>query len=175
MHYHGLISLTIAALTVASKGSIISRRTKVSCLCEDEAWDITRRWLGLFSTDGLSSKEELATVVSPNIKSYDNTFVPVVTGIDELWEVITEPGNRTTTNETQTPSFLLHSCDQIAFNWKYTAVTTGYNSTVPVGTPVYVTGNDILRVDLETGLVSNATASGDWILLARQLGGTCSI
>ncbi|KZL67427.1 hypothetical protein CI238_01068 [Colletotrichum incanum] len=175
MYYPGLLSLAVATLIGASEVPAISRRTKVSCLCEDEAWDITRRWLGLFSTGGLSSKEELATIVSPNIKSYDDTFVPVVTGIDELWEVITEPGNKTTTNETQTPSFLLYSCDQIAFNWKYTAVTTGYNSSVPVGTPVYVTGNDILRVDLETGLVSNATSCGNWILLAHQLGGTCSI
>ncbi|WDK15279.1 hypothetical protein CGRA01v4_06560 [Colletotrichum graminicola] len=175
MYFPSLLSLAITAFAATSQASRPSRRDKVSCLCEDEAWDITRRWLGIFSTGGVSSKEDLATIVSPNIKSYDATFVPVVIGIDELWDVLTESGDRTTTDELQTPNFLLHSCDQIAFSWEYTAVTTGLNSTVPAGTPVYVTGNDILRVDLNTGLVSNATSCGDWILLARQLGGTCDI
>ncbi|KAK1964353.1 hypothetical protein LY78DRAFT_714816 [Colletotrichum sublineola] len=175
MYRVNLLSVVIAAFAVTSQASRQSRREQVACLCEDEAWDITRRWLGLFSTGGVSSKAELATIVSPDIKSYDAAFVPVVIGIDELWDVLTETGDSTTTDEMQTPTFLLHSCDQIAFNWKYTAVTTGLNSTVPAGTPVYVAGNDILRVDLRTGLVSNATSCGDWILLARQLGGTCNI
>ncbi|KAK1982895.1 hypothetical protein LZ30DRAFT_589524 [Colletotrichum cereale] len=174
MHHLGFPSLALAAITETFQASRLSRRKKESCLCEDEAWDITRRWLGLFSTGGLSSKEELPTIVSPNIKSYKAPFVPVVNGIDELWDVITEPGDRTTTNEMQAPSFLLYSCNQIAFNCEYTAAITGLNSTVLAGTPVYVTGNDILRVDLETGLVSNATSCGDWILLARQLCGTCN-
>nr|XP_036576445.1 uncharacterized protein CTRU02_13650 [Colletotrichum truncatum]KAF6783183.1 hypothetical protein CTRU02_13650 [Colletotrichum truncatum] len=100
----------------------------VSCLCEDEAWHITRRWLNVFSTGGISSKAELATIVTPDVKSYDDTFGPPTIGIDQLWGNITAPGNSTTTNVTQTPSFLLHSCDQIAYNWLYTAVTTGYNS-----------------------------------------------
>ncbi|KAL0941292.1 uncharacterized protein CTRU02_204055 [Colletotrichum truncatum] len=147
----------------------------VSCLCEDEAWHITRRWLNVFSTGGISSKAELATIVTPDVKSYDDTFGPPTIGIDQLWGNITAPGNSTTTNVTQTPSFLLHSCDQIAYNWLYTAVTTGYNSTVPPGTPVSFTGNDIIRIDLRTRLISNATSAGQWILLARQLGGTCTV
>lgn len=49
------------------------------------------------------------------------------------------------------------------------------DSTVPVGTPVELKGIDILAVDLETRLIYNATSSGDWITLARQLGETCNI
>ncbi|KAK1994084.1 hypothetical protein LX36DRAFT_751959 [Colletotrichum falcatum] len=128
MYRVGLLSMAIAAFAAASQAYRLPRRDTVSCLCEDEAWDIARRWLGLFSTGGVSSREELATIASPGIKSYDAAFVPVVTGIDELWDVLTEPGDGTTTSEAQTPSLLLHSCDQIAFNWKYTAITTGLNS-----------------------------------------------
>ncbi|KAK2060106.1 hypothetical protein LY76DRAFT_472146, partial [Colletotrichum caudatum] len=159
---------------LTSQASRPSRRDKVSCLCEDEGWNTARQWLGLFSTGGVSSKGELARIVILHTKLFqlhDAAFVPVVVGTDEPWDILTEPGDSTTANEMQTPSFLLHSCDQIAFNWEYTAVTTGLNPTVPAGTPVYLTGNDVLRVDLGTGLVSNATSCGDWILLARQVGG----
>ncbi|KAK2035049.1 hypothetical protein LX32DRAFT_688728 [Colletotrichum zoysiae] len=128
MYRVSLLSLATTAFASTSQASRPARRDKASCLCEDEAWDTARRWLGLFSTGGVSSKEDLATIVSPNVKSYDAAFVPVVVGIDELWDVLAEPGDGTTTDGMQTPSFLLRSCDQIAFNWEYTAVATGLNS-----------------------------------------------
>ncbi|OLN81870.1 hypothetical protein CCHL11_06996 [Colletotrichum chlorophyti] len=180
-YYLSLFSVALAALAVTAQGRDHSDSSSgdeawVPCLCEEEAWDIARRWLDIFSTGGgVSSKAELATIVSPDIKSYDYTYGPPVIGIDRFWEVLIAPTSETTTNMTQTPTFLLHTCDQIAFNWRFTAATTGFNSSVPAGTTVSLTGNDILRVDLETGLISNATSNGDWILLARQLGGNCNI
>lgn len=42
--------------------------------------------------------------------------------------------------------------------------------TVPPGTPLEFKGNDILHVDLKTRLIDNATSSGDWLNLARELG-----
>lgn len=125
----GLFLIGLACFISATQGSFLSRRRVVSCLCEDEAWYITRRWLDIFSTNGgINTKAKLATIVSPNLKSYDATFGPPTIGIDQLWDALTAPGNATTTNVTQSPTFLLHSCDQIAYNWQYTAVTTGYNS-----------------------------------------------
>ncbi|KAK1658462.1 hypothetical protein BDP55DRAFT_397201 [Colletotrichum godetiae] len=176
MRSFALVSTLLTALAAVSTGSFLSPRRELSlCLCEDEAWDITRQWLGIFSTPGVSSKAELATIVSQNLTSYDDTFGSPTIGIDQLWAALTAGGNATTANVTQAPNFLLHTCDQIAYNWQYTAVTTGYNSTVPVGTPVTFTGNDIIRVDLATRLVSNATSAGNWILLARQLGDSCNV
>lgn len=171
-----LVSILLTDLVAVSSGSSLSPRREIPlCLCEDEAWDITSRWLSVFSTPGVSSKAELATIVSQNLTSYDDTFGPPTIGIDGLWAALTAGGNATTANVTQTPNFILHSCDQIAYNWQYTAVTTGYNSTVPVGTPVAFTGNDIIRIDLATRLVSNATSAGNWIILARQLGDSCNV
>ncbi|TEA21041.1 hypothetical protein C8034_v007485 [Colletotrichum sidae] len=170
------VALTAFAATASARVSATNApRHEVSCLCEDEAWDIARRWLRIFSTNGVSGKEEVAAIVSANLTSQDNTFGKPTYTLDEFWDAISAPGNKTTTNVTQVPAFLLHTCDQIAFNWKYDGVTTGFNSTVPPGTAVAFTGNDILRVDLETRLISNATSCGDWILLARQLGGSCTL
>jgi hypothetical protein len=44
------------------------------------------------------------------------------------------------------------------------------NRTVPAGTYLEFKGNDIITVELGSRLVSNATSSGDWINLARELG-----
>lgn len=52
---------------------------------------------------------------------------------------------------------------------------SNYGRSVPAGTKVAFEGNDILTVDLDTKLIYNATSSGDWILLARQLGQTCDV
>ncbi|KAI9162975.1 hypothetical protein HJFPF1_04570 [Paramyrothecium foliicola] len=172
---------TLAALATAVQGTVEPRLPTEdvdhqTCLSREEAWSITRRWLDIYSTNGgISTKAELATIVSPDIKSYDYTFGPPVFGIDQLWDVLTAPANATTTNITQAPNFLLHTCKEIAYNWQYTAVTTGYNSTVPAGTPVSLTGNDILLIDLKTRLISNATSCGDYILLAQQLGDSCNV
>ncbi|KAF9878886.1 hypothetical protein CkaCkLH20_03786 [Colletotrichum karsti] len=103
---------------------------EVSCLCEDEAWDIAKRWLSIFSTGGVSSKAEVATIVSANLTSYDETEGGPLIGIDQFWDAVSAEANSnsTATNVTQTPVLLLHSCDQIAYNWQLTAVTTGLNS-----------------------------------------------
>ncbi|KAI8246565.1 hypothetical protein K4K55_007805 [Colletotrichum sp. SAR 10_96] len=187
MRHSALLTIALTAFATTAHGrtmttttnspSLPSSHSKVqlSCLCEDEAWSIARRWLSIFDTPLTSTKADLAAVVSPNVTSYDDTFGPPTLNIDQLWDAIITPQNATTTNSTQTPTFLLHSCDQIAYNWQYTAVTTGYNSTVPAGTPVSFTGNDILRVDLKTRLISNATSCGDWILLSRQLGNSANV
>ncbi|KDN64784.1 hypothetical protein CSUB01_08669 [Colletotrichum sublineola] len=175
MHYLTLTSVAIATLTATTRGSVVSLGEGPSCLCHEEALDIANRWLSIFSTGGVSGKEEVATIVSQDLISADETFGPPTYGIDAFWEAIKTPSN-TTTNVTQAATFFIHTCDQIAFNWQYNAVTTGYNSTVPVGTPVSFTGNDILKVDLETRLVSNATSCGQWILLAQKLGGrSCTV
>lgn len=129
-----LLPLALTALAGApqnEKGCTPSppKDHEAACLCGDEAWEISRRWLDIFSTGGISSKAELATIVSPDVKSYDDTFGPPTIGIDQLWEAVSAPsGNTTTTDVKQTPLFLLHSCDQIAYSWRYTAVTTGFNS-----------------------------------------------
>lgn len=101
------------------------------CLTEAEARNITARWLDVFSTPGVSSKAELGTIVAPDIRSWDDTFGPPTYGIDELWDAIAPGGNSSTTDVKQTATLLLHTCDQIAYNWEYTAVTTGFNSWVP--------------------------------------------
>lgn len=54
------------------------------CLTYDEALDISTRWLSIFSTGGVTSKAELATIVSKDIASYDDTFGPPTFGINEL-------------------------------------------------------------------------------------------
>lgn len=47
---------------------------------------------------------------------------------------------------------------------------TDDDRTVPAGTYLEFKGIDIISVDLDTRLVYNATSSGDWINLARELG-----
>ncbi|KZL77402.1 hypothetical protein CT0861_03122 [Colletotrichum tofieldiae] len=175
MRYLTLILVAVAAFTSTSRGSLLSRWRSAPCLCDYEALDIANRWLSIFSTGGVSGKEEVATIVSQNLVSADETFGPPTFGIDAFWDAVKTPSS-TTTNITQATNFFIHTCDQIALNWQYTAVTTGFNSTVPAGTPVSFTGNDILVVDLKTRLISNATSSGQWILLAQQLGGrSCTV
>ncbi|KAH6671495.1 hypothetical protein F5X68DRAFT_235877 [Plectosphaerella plurivora] len=164
---YSIIPFILAAVGLSPKGR--------PCLTEHEARNLTQRWLDVFSTPGVSSKVELATIVTHDIKSWDDTFGPPTFGIDQLWDAVSAGGNSTTTDVKQTATLLLHTCDQIAYNWEYTAVTTGFNTTVPAGKPVSFTGNDILRVDLESRLVSNATSCGEWILLAQQLGESCSV
>ncbi|KAF5510324.1 hypothetical protein CGCS363_v003284 [Colletotrichum siamense] len=61
---------------------------------------------------------DLAAVVAENVTSYNDTFSPPTLNINQLWDAIITPQNATTTNSTQTPTFLLHSCDQIAYNWQ---------------------------------------------------------
>ncbi|KAF4843159.1 hypothetical protein CGCSCA2_v014344 [Colletotrichum siamense] len=140
MRHSALLTIALTAFAATAHGrtmttttnppSLPSSHSKVqlSCLCEDEAWDIARRWLAIFDTPLTSTKTQLAAVVAENVTSYDDTFGPPTLNIDQLWDAIITPQNATTTNSTQTPTFLLHSCDQIAYNWQYTAVTTGYNS-----------------------------------------------
>ncbi|TQN66934.1 hypothetical protein CSHISOI_08510 [Colletotrichum shisoi] len=165
-------------MAATSQASGSSHRKKAPCLRDDEALRIANRWLSIFSTGGVSGKAEVAKIVSRDLVSADDTFGPPTFGIDAFWDAITPPANspRTTTNVTQSANFLLHTCDQIAFNWQYRGVTTGFNSTVPARTSVAFTGNDIIQVDLKTRLISNATSSGQWILLAQQLGGrSCGV
>ena len=98
------------------------------CLSYDDALEISTRWLSIFSTGGVTSKAELATIVSKDIASYDDTFGPPTFGINELWAAVTAPGKYPTTDVKQYPLWLFHSCDQIGLHWQYTAVTTGYEA-----------------------------------------------
>ncbi|KAJ0162415.1 hypothetical protein CTA2_4604 [Colletotrichum tanaceti] len=178
MHHLTLFSVAVAAMAATAQAFGSSRWRKAPCLCDEEALDIANRWLSIFSTGGVSGKEEVATIVSRDLVSADETFGPPTFGIDAFWAAVTPPAGspRTTTNVTQSANFFIRTCDQIAFNWQYNGVTTGFNSTVPAGTSVAFTGNDIIQVDLETRLISNATSSGQWILLAQQLGGrSCGV
>jgi hypothetical protein len=99
-----------------------------ACLSYAEALDISTRWLNVFSTGQVTSKKQLATIVSQDIASYDDTFGAPTFGIGQLWAAISSGGESPTANVTQTPLFLIHSCDQIGLNWVYDAVTTGYKS-----------------------------------------------
>ncbi|EFQ35782.1 uncharacterized protein GLRG_10977 [Colletotrichum graminicola M1.001] len=127
MRYLALISVAVATLGAISRGSALSLWEEPSCLCRDEALDIANRWLSIFSTGGVSGKEEVATIVSQDLVSADETFGPPTYGIDAFWEAIKTPSNLTT-NVTQATTFFIHTCDQIALNWQYDAVSTGYNS-----------------------------------------------
>jgi hypothetical protein len=49
------------------------------------------------------------------------------------------------------------------------------DSSVAAGKDVSFSGIDILEVDLKDRLISKATSSGNWILLANQLGETCTV
>ena len=77
---------------------------------------------------------DLTGTLDPNITSYDETFSgpysdgPGIVGIKAFFESVTAPGNSSTTNVTQTPLFLLHSCDQIAYRWQYKGYSTGFES-----------------------------------------------
>ncbi|KAH6691458.1 hypothetical protein F5X68DRAFT_229311 [Plectosphaerella plurivora] len=146
------------------------------CLGEDEAFDISRRWLDVFASEGgSSSKAELATVVAADIVSIDETFGPPTIGIDDLWDVIVAGDNQTTTNIKYTPGVVLNKCKEISVSWVYTAVTTGTNTSVAAGKAVTFTGIDLLEINLKDRLISKATSSGNWIVLANQLGETCMV
>lgn len=97
------------------------------CLTYDEAWNISTRWLSIFSTGGVTSESQLATIVAPNLYSVDDTFGPPTTTLDELWQGISAGGESPTTNVTQFPLYLIHSCGDIGVRWQYQGVTTGYN------------------------------------------------
>ena len=98
------------------------------CLTYDEALDISTRWLSIFSTGVVTSKAELATIVSKDIASYDDTFGPPTFGINELWAAVSAPGKYPTTDVKQYPLWLFNNCDQIGLNWQYEAVTSGYGA-----------------------------------------------
>lgn len=114
------VPLLLSALGASPDGLI--------CLGEKEALDISKRWLDVFASDGVSSKAELATVVAADIESIDETFGAPTKGINDLWDVVVAGDNQTTTNIKYTPGVVLNTCDAIAVSWKYTAVTTGSNS-----------------------------------------------
>ncbi|KAF6794607.1 hypothetical protein CSOJ01_13650 [Colletotrichum sojae] len=177
-----IITAALAALATAAPNKWIHVSdvevddSAYDCLCEDEAWDIARRWLAIFDQEGLEGgKDELATIVAEDLASYDETFGAPTLSLDELWTAVQPYANPTTEDVSYDVNFLLHTCDQIALNWRYAAVTTGYNSTVPAGTPVSLTGTDILRIDLEDRLITNATSNGDWILQSRTLGNVAAL
>ena len=58
------------------------------CLTDSEALDISTRWLSIFSTGEVTSKKQLATIVSQDIASYDDTFGDPTFGINELWAAV---------------------------------------------------------------------------------------
>lgn len=119
-------TLTVSLLASASVSA--GRTHGTNCLSYDEALDISTRWLSVFSTGVVTSEAQLATIVSQDIASYDDTFGDPTFGIDELWAAISGGGKTTTTDVKQTPLFLIHTCDDIGLNWVYNAVTTGYKS-----------------------------------------------
>ena len=119
---------TLCCLLSLPASEAHSYQPKEGCLTYDEALSISTRWLSIFSTGGVTSKAELATIVSKDIASYDDTFGPPTFGINELWAAVTAPGKYPTTDVKQFPLWLFHSCDQIGLRWQYEAVTTGYES-----------------------------------------------
>ena len=99
------------------------------CLSDVEALDISRNWLRIWSTGEIKNKEELATIVTADIQSYDETFGGPTTTLDELWDASTfaDPYIR---DVKQAPLFAIHSCDQISVRWGYSSYSTGYNKYV---------------------------------------------
>jgi hypothetical protein len=105
------------------------------CLSYTEALDIATRWLHIWWTGDLISKSQLSTIVTDNIASYDETFGGPTLNLDELFTEVdaaspSNSGPSKVTNVTQSPLFLIQSCDGIAVRWEYKGVTTGYNSYV---------------------------------------------
>lgn len=123
---HLLPILSVLLLSASEAKSWPAHGSK--CLTDPEALDISTRWLSIFSTGKVTSKKQLATIVSQDIASYDDTFGAPTFGIDELWAAVAAPGKYPTTDVKQFPLWLFHSCDQIGLRWQYEAVTTGYES-----------------------------------------------
>ena len=125
LYYSLLLSLVYLSAVFASDGHSWPAHGG-HCLTYDEALDISTRWLSIFSTGGITSKAEVATIISKDIASYDDTFGPPTFGIDELYAAVTAPGKYPTTDVKQYPLWLFHNCDQIGLHWQYSAVATGY-------------------------------------------------
>ena len=129
MHLFNTHLLSFLALLLLSSSEAKSWPTHGSrCLTDPEAFDISTRWLSIFSTGEVTSKKQLATIVSQDIASYDDTFGDPTFGIDELWAAVSAPGKYPTTDVKQYPLWLFHSCDQIGLRWQYEAVTTSYEA-----------------------------------------------
>lgn len=97
------------------------------CLTDAESLSIATAWEAVWDTGAITAITQLESIVTPGIQNLDETS-GLIDGIQALFDTITAPGNYTTTNTKQVPLFLIHSCDQIAVRWEYTAITTGYES-----------------------------------------------
>lgn len=105
-----------------------AKPAKCPCLTDAEANDLATKWLHLWDTNAVSSLSDLTSVLAPTITSYDEAYGGPIVGIEAFLETVTAPGNYTTPDVKQFPLFVIHSCDQIATRWGYTALTTGYES-----------------------------------------------
>eukprot|EP01099_Mayorella_cantabrigiensis_P008498 TRINITY_DN7995_c0_g1_i1.p1 TRINITY_DN7995_c0_g1~~TRINITY_DN7995_c0_g1_i1.p1 ORF type:complete len:189 (-),score=9.73 TRINITY_DN7995_c0_g1_i1:257-823(-) len=148
----------------------------LNCLTVAQALDIATRYLSCYNSGAVKTLYDLAGIISPNFTSYDETGTgpysdgPATVGIDAFFQSLTASGPSAFGNAVQYPLFVLHDCTRISYRWKFEGWSTGYNATVPAGTYLEFKGTDIISVDLDTMLVFNATSSGDWINLARELG-----
>jgi hypothetical protein len=98
------------------------------CLTTSEANYLATAWLHIWDTNAVSSLADLTPILSSDIASYDESYGGPTLGIDALLAELTAPGNYTTTDISQFPLFVIHSCDQVVTRWGYTALTTGYES-----------------------------------------------
>jgi len=167
-----LSSFSVALLTLTST---IVAKSPPACLSDKEADTIATNWLKLWSVGGVSTLSALAEVVTSDIENYDYSYGDPNIGIQSLYETLTATGNFTTSDVQQFPLFTIHSCDQVVTRWGYTAKSTGFESTLPVGTPVSLYGIEILHVRLDSRLIFNATSSADWVNLARGIGETVNL
>ncbi|KPI39220.1 uncharacterized protein AB675_5224 [Cyphellophora attinorum] len=149
----------------------------VKCLSDAEASQIASRYIALYDTGAVSQLSDLTSIVTQNFTSYDGTGTgpydngPSTVGAQAFYESLTaSTGPSSFTDSVQSPVFVIHTCDTVVYRWQFTAVSTGYNATVPAGTKLAFEGTDIVQVDLSSKLIYNATSSGDWINLARELG-----
>lgn len=148
-----------------------------NCLTNTEALSIASRYLSTYNTGAVTALSDLSSIVAENFTSYDETGTgpyqsgPATDSREAFYESLTaNTGPSSFTNATQSVLFALHDCERVAYRWMFEAVSTGYNATAPAGTKLEFKGTDIINVDLKTRLVTNATSSGDWINLARELG-----
>lgn len=100
-----------------------------SCLSDQEAASISKRWLAIWGTGFLTKKSQLNSLVTKDVVNFDGTFGAANVGIDALFDAATfvDP---LVTNVLQVPEFVFHSCNTIGARWSYTAVSTGVGSCV---------------------------------------------
>jgi hypothetical protein len=125
-----LFSVVLACTLAAATAQIPLTQADSSpkCLSKSEATNIATHWLSIWNTpSSVKSLAQLSTIVADDIWSADDTFGPPTTTKEDIWNSISGSGPFEII-ETQTPHWLIHSCDGIAAHWLYQGKTTDVNT-----------------------------------------------